>query len=77
MTFILSFVRAESCRPLKRTQLDPAEGGMVEYQVYVLTRTAELVEARRLFAFNDSIAVAKTATLRRQSRREVWQGDRW
>jgi hypothetical protein len=49
---------------------------MEEYQVYVLSRAAELVEARRLIARSDSIALAKTATLRKQGRCEVWQGDR-
>jgi hypothetical protein len=49
---------------------------MKEYQVYVLSRAAELVEARRLIASSDSIALAKTATLRKQGRYEIWQGDR-
>jgi hypothetical protein len=49
---------------------------MEEYQVYVLSRAAELVEARRLIASSDSIALAKTATLRKQGHSEVWQGDR-
>jgi hypothetical protein len=49
---------------------------MEEYQVYVLSRAAELVEARRLLAGSDSIALAKIAALRKQGRYEVWQGDR-
>jgi hypothetical protein len=49
---------------------------MEDYQVYVLSRAAELVEARRLIAGSDSIALAKTATLRSHGRYEVWQGDR-
>lgn len=49
---------------------------MEEYQVYVLSRAAELVEARRLLAGSDSIALAKTTTLRKRGRYEVWQGDR-
>jgi hypothetical protein len=49
---------------------------MEEYQVYVLSRAAELVDARRLIAGSDSIALAKTATLRKHGRYEVWQGDR-
>jgi hypothetical protein len=76
MNFILSSVRAESYRLLQPTHEKPAEGGMDEYQVYVLSPAAELVEARRLTASSDSIALAKTATLRKQGRYEVWQGDR-
>jgi hypothetical protein len=49
---------------------------MEEYQIYVLSRAAELVEARRLLADSDSVALAKTATLRKLGRYEVWQGDR-
>lgn len=49
---------------------------MQEYQVYVLNRAAELVDARKLIAGSDSIALAKTATLRSKGRFEVWQGDR-
>lgn len=49
---------------------------MKEYQVYVLSRAAELIEAKQLLAGSDSIALAKSATLRKQGRYEVWQGDR-
>lgn len=49
---------------------------MEEYQVYVFSRAAELLETRCLLAGSDSIALAKTATLRRFGRFEVWQGDR-
>lgn len=49
---------------------------MEEYQVYVLSRGAELVETRHLIAESDSIALAKTATLRKRGRYEVWQGNR-
>ena len=49
---------------------------MEEYQVYVLSPASELVDARRLIAESDSIALAKMATLRRRGRYEVWQGDR-
>jgi hypothetical protein len=76
MTFILGSVRAEAYRLLQPTHEEPAEGAMEEYQVYVLSRAAELVEARRLIASSDSIALAKTATFRKQGRYEVWQGDR-
>jgi hypothetical protein len=77
MTFILSSVRAEPYQLLQRTHSNPAERRVEEYQVYVLSRAAELVEARRLIASSDSIALAKTATLQKQGHSRSGKGIDW